>query len=60
MNSVGQAYRIYAVLVGGYIVSQFYRVSNAAIAPEMMRTLHLSAEEMGALTGMFFLAFGLM
>jgi len=60
MNGASQAYRVYAVLVGGYIVSQFYRVSNAAIAPEMMRTLHLSAEEMGTLTGMFFLAFGLM
>jgi len=60
MNSVGQAYRMYAVLAGGYVMSQFYRVSNAAIAPEMMRTLHLSAEEMGTLTGMFFLAFGIM
>jgi sugar phosphate permease len=60
MKSVSQANRIYIVLVVSYIVSQFYRVSNAVIAPEMMRSLHLTPEEMGAITGIFFLAFGLM
>ena len=60
MKSVSQANRIYIVLVVSYIVSQFYRVSNAVIAPEMMRSLRLTPEGMGAITGIFFLAFGLM
>jgi len=60
MKGFSQANRIYIVLAVSYIVSQFYRVSNAVIAPEMMRSLRLTPEEMGAITGMFFLAFGLM
>jgi MFS family permease len=60
MKSISQANRTYIVLVVSYIVSQFYRVSNAVTAPEMMRSLRLTPEEMGAITGIFFLAFGLM
>lgn len=53
----GQAYLIYAVLCAGFLASQFYRVSNAVIAPELMRGLSISAEEMGVVTGIFFLTF---
>ena len=53
----GQAYLIYAVLCAGFLASQFFRVSNAVIAPELMRGLAVSAEEMGVVTGIFFLAF---
>jgi len=53
----GQAYRIYGVLCAGFLVSQFYRVSNAVIAPELMRGLAISAEAMGVVTGVYFLAF---
>ena len=53
-----QALRIYLVLCGAYVASQFYRVANAAIAPELMAELDLSAETMGGITGLFFLAFG--
>lgn len=53
----GQAYRIYAVLCAGFLASQFYRVSNAVIAPELMRSLAISAEAMGVITGAFFLSF---
>lgn len=60
MRWISQGYRIYIVLTVGFVVSQFYRVSNAVIAPEMMHALSLSPEEMGAITGMFFLAFALM
>ena len=52
-----QAYRMYAVLCAGFLVSQFYRVSNAVIAPELMREMAISAEAMGIVTGVFFLAF---
>lgn len=51
------AVRMFAVLCLGYVVSQFFRVSNAVIAPELMRDLSLSPEAMGAVTGIFFLAF---
>ena len=54
------AYRCFAVLAIAYIVSQFFRVSNAVIAPELMSTLALSPESMGAITGIFFLSFGIM
>jgi sugar phosphate permease len=60
MKGFSQADRTYIVLTVSYIVSQFYRVSNAVIAPEMMRALRLTPEEMGAITGIFFLAFGVM
>ena len=53
----GQAYRIYVVLCAGFLVSQFYRVSNAVIAPELMRELAISAEAMGVVAGIYFLAF---
>ena len=52
-----QAYVIFAVLCAGFLASQFYRVSNAVIAPELMRTLDISAEQMGMITGTFFLTF---
>lgn len=52
-----QAYLIFAALCAGFLASQFYRVSNAVIAPELMRTLDISAEEMGIVTGTFFLTF---
>ncbi len=53
----GRASRMYAVLCAGFLVSQFFRVSNAVIAPELMRELSLSPEAMGAITGVFFLTF---
>ena len=42
-----QAYNIYAVLCAGFLASQFYRVSNAVIAPELMRELSITPEAMG-------------
>lgn len=53
----GSARNIYVVLAAAYMASQFYRVANAAIAPELMAELGLSAEAMGVITGLFFLAF---
>ena len=53
----GQAWRIFFVLCAGFVASQFFRVSNAVIAPELMRSLAISPEAMGVVTGAFFLAF---
>ena len=49
-----------AVLCAAFMASQFFRVSNAVIAPELMRTLSISSEAMGVITGAYFLAFGIM
>ena len=54
------AVRMLAVLCAAFMASQFFRVSNAVIAPELMRTLSISSEAMGAITGAYFLAFGIM
>ena len=54
------ATRMLAVLSAAFMASQFFRVSNAVIAPELMRTLSISSEAMGVITGAFFLAFGIM
>ena len=56
----GIAVRILAVLCVAFMASQFFRVSNAVIAPELMRSLSISSEAMGVVTGAFFFAFGLM
>ncbi|MFO8089459.1 MAG: MFS transporter [Desulfatiglandaceae bacterium] len=40
-----------------FVISQFYRVSNAIIAPELQHDLDLSAESLGFLSAMFFYAF---
>lgn len=65
VSGTGEASRrtrvaLIAALCTGYVASQFYRSANAAIAPELMRELSISAEAMGAVTGVFFLAFAAM
>ena len=48
---------VFGAFAGIYIVSHFFRVSNAVIAPDMMRELTLSSEAMGILTGVFFASY---
>ena len=55
-----QGYLIYAVLCTGLIASQFFRVSNAVIAPELMAELSIGTETMGVVNGTYFLAFAAM
>jgi sugar phosphate permease len=51
---------IFTVLSALYLLSQFYRVSNAVIAPNLMRDLRLNAETLGILGGAFFYSFALL
>ena len=51
---------IYAVLCTGLVASQFFRVSNAVIAPELMVELAIGTETMGVVSGTYFLAFAAM
>ena len=58
-RQVRKAIIIIAALCPIYIVSNFHRVSNAVIAPNLMADLTLSADAMGVLTGAFFAAYTL-
>lgn len=58
-TAAGARLRVVAVLCTAYVLSQFFRSSNAVIAPDLTRELGLSPEVLGALTGAFFLVFSL-
>jgi MFS family permease len=51
---------IFSVLSTLFLLSQFYRVSNAVIAPNLIQDLGLNAEMLGFLGGAFFYAFTLL
>lgn len=42
-----------------FLLSMFYRVSNAVISPELIEEFQLSADQLGLLTAAFFYAFAL-
>lgn len=41
------------------MISQFYRSANAVIGPDLMRELQLTPDDLGILTGAFFITFAL-
>lgn len=51
---------IFLILSALYTLSMFYRVSNAVIAPNLIRDLGLDAETLGILGGAFFYSFALL
>jgi len=50
---------IFSTLSALFILSMFYRVSNAVIAPNLIQDLGLNAETLGILGGAFFYSFAL-
>lgn len=48
------AVAVMAALCGMYIVGHFLRVANSVIAPDLIRELSLTSEQMGVLTGAYF------
>jgi MFS family permease len=50
---------IFSTLSALFILSMFYRVSNAVIAPNLIQDLGLDAETLGILGGAFFYSFAL-
>ena len=50
---------VFAALSSIFCFSMFYRVTNAVIAPDLMRDLHLNAESLGTLSSAFFYSFAL-
>ena len=57
-SSAGPALRVVSLLAALTAVSQFYRASLSAIAPEVSRDLALSPDALGLANGIFFLALG--
>ena len=63
MKETPQPFRlllIFSFLSALYTLSMFYRVSNAVIAPNLIRDLSLDAETLGILGGAFFYSFALL
>ena len=63
MTETPQPFRpflIFIILSALYTLSMFYRVSNAVIAPNLIRDLSLDAETLGILGGAFFYSFALL
>jgi sugar phosphate permease len=50
---------IFILATAHFFLSQFYRTSNAVIAPELIRDLSLNMEELGLLSASFFYGFAL-
>lgn len=55
-----EPFLIFFTLSALFILSQFYRVSNAVIAPNLIQDLGLNAETLGILGGAFFYSFALL
>jgi MFS family permease len=55
-----KSFLIFSILSALFILSMFYRVSNAVIAPNLIRDLGLDAETLGILGGAFFYSFALL
>lgn len=50
---------IFAITSSMFLTSQFYRASNAVIAPHLIKDLSLDTEELGLMSAAFFYAFAL-
>jgi len=56
---MSKAWGVFILASANFFVSQFYRSTNAVIAPQLLRDLSLSTEDLGLLSAAFFYAFGL-
>ena len=55
-----RSFFIFSILSALFILSMFYRVSNAIIAPNLIQDLGLNAETLGLLGGAYFYSFTLL
>jgi nitrate/nitrite transporter NarK len=56
---MSKAWGVFTLASANFFLSQFYRSTNAVIAPQLLRDLSLSTEDLGLLSAAFFYAFGL-
>lgn len=50
---------VFVIATSNFFLSQFYRASNAVMAPQLIRDLALTTEDLGLLSASFFYAFAL-
>lgn len=50
----GVGTRVFAAIVSATLLSQYYRATTGVIAPELMADVGLTAEQLGLLSGVFF------
>jgi sugar phosphate permease len=56
---MSKAWAVFFLASANFFLSQFYRSTNAVIAPQLIRDLSLNTEDLGLLSAAFFYAFGL-
>jgi len=56
---MNQRWIIFIITSSLFLISQFYRASNAVIAPLLVRDLAINTEELGLMSASFFYAFAL-
>jgi len=56
---MSRRWRIFAITSAHFFLSQFYRASNAVIAPQLIQDLSLDTEALGLMSASFFYAFAL-
>ncbi len=54
---MSRRWRIFAITSAHFFLSQFYRTSNAVIAPQLIKDLTLDTEALGFMSASFFYAF---
>jgi fucose permease len=56
---MSRRWSIFAITSAHFFLSQFYRTSNAVIAPQLIQDLSLTTEALGLMSASFFYAFAL-
>ena len=56
---MSKAWAVFFLASANFFLSQFYRSTNAVIAPQLIKDLCLDTEDLGLLSAAFFYAFGL-
>jgi sugar phosphate permease len=56
---MSKAWAVFFLASANFFLSQFYRSTNAVIAPQLIKDLCLDTEDLGFLSAAFFYAFGL-
>lgn len=56
---MSKAWAVFFLASANFFLSQFYRATNAVIAPQLISDLRLDTQDLGLLSAAFFYAFGL-
>lgn len=58
-NTMYRHWAIFLITSSNFFISQFYRASNAVIAPQLIQDLHLDTKGLGLISATFFYAFAI-